>query len=254
MALTDLPPALGFGYLFLAMTLIWYLLKTKRFTRTIGTVFLLLSVLFGFLIFSPMLPVQFLNLISRDTANFPGPVLLVIALLLIVILGSWFLGRIFCGYICPLGTIQEIASMVPVKKKGPSDKTARVIHTVVGTLVVLIAVLFSTSALKYLGVNAFFNIAFSSYLFWMFIATLGISIFVYRPVCRFICPYGLLLSFASKCGVFGIHRTEKCSDCGLCQRACPSRMEVGKKKMDECYLCMRCIEACHSDALEYRKK
>ena len=82
----------------------------------------------------------------------------------------------------------------------------------------------------------------------VFAVILVLSLFVYRPFCTFLCPYGLVFSMASRFGRFGLKRTEDCIDCGKCERVCPT-VEAGRDgRKAECYLCGRCIEVCPKDS------
>jgi NAD-dependent dihydropyrimidine dehydrogenase PreA subunit len=50
------------------------------------------------------------------------------------------------------------------------------------------------------------------------------------------------------------HRTDDCTECGLCEKICPTQEAgVGSKK-NECYFCNRCIEICPSNAIKFSKQ
>jgi ferredoxin-type protein NapH len=82
-----------------------------------------------------------------------------------------------------------------------------------------------------------------------------VSAVVYRPFCRFICPFGALAAVAAMPAVFKIRRTETCTECGKCERACPTDEAKPGDWKGECYLCGRCIEACPTlKSLQYRRR
>jgi polyferredoxin len=54
------------------------------------------------------------------------------------------------------------------------------------------------------------------------IVVLGISTFIGRPYCRFVCPYGVLLGACASVAPRGVSTTpDECVVCGLCEEACP---------------------------------
>jgi len=91
----------------------------------------------------------------------------------------------------------------------------------------------------------------------VFIAFFIASFIIYRPFCRFVCPAGCIFDIVSSVSLYRLQRTDKCTDCELCEKACPTGAaselmnKRGKINSTECYLCGRCITACPNDALEY---
>ena len=89
---------------------------------------------------------------------------------------------------------------------------------------------------------------------------LVVSLFIYRPWCRFLCPFGLVGWLVEQISLFRprIDR-EECKECQLCVKACPSRamadIYAGKKTHADCFACGACIQACpQNDALGWRMK
>jgi polyferredoxin len=86
-------------------------------------------------------------------------------------------------------------------------------------------------------------------------AFLVAGIFVGRPYCRWLCPYGALLSAFSRYAwkPFSItpHRE---LDCGLCQSACPyGAIEERRAVRTSCFACGRCYRSCpvhHADSAQ----
>ena len=76
-----------------------------------------------------------------------------------------------------------------------------------------------------------------------------LSIFIYRPWCRFLCPFGAGSDILARRSAIKYIRTEECTDCGLCEKVCPTQEAAADSKKGECYYCNRCIEICPHNAI-----
>ncbi|MHA1946314.1 MAG: 4Fe-4S binding protein [Candidatus Hodarchaeales archaeon] len=183
----------------------------------------------------------------------------------IIIGSSYLFGRIFCGYACPLGAIQELISKLNFKSDIKSQKGNR-LHFNFGFryatrirwfslgLLFFLSSIFSLSILPKIDPFSGFSYlkAFEIVLLVPFIALLIIgilSIFLYRPWCRFLCPFGAGSSFLAQHSAIKYFRTEDCTNCGLCEKVCPTEEAAAESKKGECYYCNRCIEICPHDAI-----
>jgi len=87
------------------------------------------------------------------------------------------------------------------------------------------------------------------------LALLG-SLFVYRPFCQFVCPFGFVSWIAERFSIIRVRiDMDKCTQCGACIRACPleaakGRVERRRFKAD-CFSCARCLNVCPTDAIRY---
>jgi len=132
-------------------------------------------------------------------------------------------GRVFCAGVCPLGAIQELSAIKPVKL----NKTVEAVLASVPFLYLALAVLFSATNSQFLicRYDPFIGIFRLDAPFTMIVfgALLLLSgIFLNRPYCRFLCPYGVLLNIFSRFA--GKHLTitpAECTNCRLCEEACP---------------------------------
>jgi NosR/NirI family transcriptional regulator, nitrous oxide reductase regulator len=132
-------------------------------------------------------------------------------------------GRVFCAGVCPLGAIQELTGFAPVKL----PKTVEVILASVPFIYLALAVLFSATNSTFLicRYDPFVGIfrldaPYTMIIFGVLLLLAGI--FVNRPYCRFLCPYGVLLSVFSRFA--GKHLTitpAECTNCRLCEESCP---------------------------------
>ncbi|MDK2863699.1 MAG: ferredoxin-type protein NapH, partial [Methanomicrobiaceae archaeon] len=165
--------------------------------------------------------------------------------LVVFIVLVFLAGRIICGQVCAVGAVQELVYLIPVKKHRHTANRRQVAIRAGVFLVILVAGAgFSVNLLARLGLRAFFNLRVASVPFVIFLAILLVSVFFYRPFCRYICPYGALLAPVSSRAVYRLRRTDACINCGKCERACPTGAADPDARLGECYLCGRCTEAC----------
>ncbi len=81
---------------------------------------------------------------------------------------------------------------IPVKKIVIRQKQAlTVIRLIVFLGIIAAAFLFSAGLIQLFGIKPFFSLAFTAASL-VFVVVLIISLFIYRPFCRIICPTGLL--------------------------------------------------------------
>lgn len=255
MVIESIPMPVGMAYAVVASLVIVILFRKDKFSKKIGYTFLVISTLFGFLVFAPMLPCQFQAVIVGNAKQLGAPIGIAIIVLVLFIILAFVFGRAFCGYVCPVGAIQELVYHIPTKKLKIKTKSIPIVFRLVFLLIfIVLALVFSIGVLKYLGIRHFFYLNFASVFFYVFLALLIVSLFVYRPLCRFFCPYGALLSVASIKGLFKIRRNDNCIDCEKCEEACPTSEAGSADLKQECYMCGRCKDVCPVDALEYTRK
>jgi ferredoxin len=132
-------------------------------------------------------------------------------------------GRVFCAGVCPLGAIQELTGFRPVKI--PSG--IQIILASVPFVYLALAILFASTNSQFLicRYDPFVGIfrldaPYTMIIFGILLLLSGI--FVNRPYCRFLCPYGVLLNVFSRFA--GKHLTitpAECTNCRLCEESCP---------------------------------
>lgn len=244
---------IGIVYAFIFFLLGAYLWRKRLFSRKLWYLLLVVSALLGFLIFSPVLPFQFQELILQLGGGSAGFTIIAAAIgIALFLLLTYLFGRQFCSYLCPVGAVQELAHAVPGPKVPVRAKvTLTIARWIVFIIIIIAGIGFSTGILAILGLRQFFTLTLS-FGFLVFLGILVISVFIYRPFCRVICPVAVFFQMAAAFSRWKIRRTPACIECGKCEKACPTG-EAGKKdRKSESYLCRRCMEVCpKEDALLY---
>jgi polyferredoxin len=221
------------------------LYRAGKFTTPAQVILLVLSTLFGFLIFAPIAPYLFQQVLLGEVRQLGMPLAAVLFFLIMFIVITALAGRVYCSSICPIGAIQELLSKAPVPKISiPYKREVFVVHLIIGGIFAGYALFLSTCLFKCMGIRSFFFLDFSSVWFWLFAILMALGLFVYRPFCRLICPYGLFLTVASYFSRFRLRRTDACIECRKCEKACPTLEAYRDSTKEECFLCGRCTMIC----------
>jgi ferredoxin len=227
---------------------LWY---AGVMTRRVVLALVITATLTGFVFLAPIMPLELggiVNVLTGLSALNAGVVVIcaVVALTLVV-------GRTFCGSVCPVGSVQELAYAVPVQKTviRRTEIPELIRLAVFGATVIAAAYLIDLMA--FTGLYDLFSLTLSASLLVAAVLVL-LSVFLYRPVCRILCPFGVLFSIFAEFSIFRLRRTATCISCRKCEKACPTRTAGKTDSKRECYLCGRCTEACPVDtALTYRR-
>jgi polyferredoxin len=166
-------------------------------------------------------------------------------------------GVLVCGWICPAGLIQDI---VFFKKFG--FRINEKAHKYLRILRYVFAILFITGIYKInadiqhtIGGVATLKYDLSSYIFYVSLSIILISVFIERFFCKYLCPYGAMAGIKSLIRLFTINRdTIKCVGCKMCDRVCPMQITVSKLNSNyspNCIDCFKCVETCPKKAVKY---
>jgi NosR/NirI family transcriptional regulator, nitrous oxide reductase regulator len=160
-----------------------------------------------------------LALFNSDYAM-PLPALL---FFIIPLLSALLFGRVFCAGVCPLGAIQELTGFRQVK----INKNVESVLTTLPFVYLGLAVLFSATGSQFLicRYDPFVGIFRIGAPYTMIIfgsLLLLVGIFVNRPYCRYLCPYGVLQNIFSRFSFKHLSITPaECRNCRLCEPGCP---------------------------------
>jgi NosR/NirI family nitrous oxide reductase transcriptional regulator len=132
-------------------------------------------------------------------------------------------GRVFCAGVCPLGAIQELVGFRTVKLPGAVESVMISIPFIYLGISVLSAATESQFLIcRYDPFVGIFRLD-APYTMIIFGALLLLAgIFINRPYCRYLCPYGVLLNIFSRFSHRHLTITPaECINCRLCEDVCP---------------------------------
>lgn len=174
--------------------------------------------------------------------------------------------RVFCSWICPVGTLAEGLAKVGKGLLGRNLIVPRWLDYLLRSLKYLLLTLFlvfvfggmsSSQALGFLQSDYNMITDVKMLRFFQNLSATGIiiltgiiifSVLVENFWCRYLCPYGALLGVISIVSPWKVTRNlDSCSSCGLCSKACPNRLVVNHAKKvwsPECTGCLNCVDVC----------
>lgn len=149
--------------------------------------------------------------------------LTVIAFFAAPLIVALFAGRAFCAGVCPHGALQDLLLIKPVKVPAWLEHALGVLPFIfLGFGLTFAATGTGFPICRYDPIVPIFRLNGPGLLIFLAVVTLVLGMFVGRPYCRFLCPYGALLKLASLASKWKIRVTpDVCTQCQLCANSCP---------------------------------
>ena len=195
----------------------------------------------------------------------------------LLLFGALF-GRLVCGWLCPFGLVQDLLHKIPFVKKLrrlPGERALRYLKYAVlaGFVIVLPLVVLDIvgqgqpwfckyicpSGTLFAGIPLIAsNPPLRAALGWLFtwkaailLALVLLSIVLWRPFCRYLCPLGAIYGLFNPVAVYRFRIDEdRCTDCGACKAACKLDIDVRRTPNSaECVRCGACRRACPHGAI-----
>ena len=223
------PRALALEYFDVAILLLvlslasWLVLK-KRSRQGVLWLSLFTLVYFGFYREGCICSIGSIQNVALSFASPTYTISLTALLFFILPLGfTLFFGRTFCAGACPLGAIQDVVIIKPISLPKWLNKTLGLIPYIYLALAVLFAATGTDFIIcRYDPIVGIFRMDAKFHMAVLGVAFLLMGMFVARPYCRFLCPYGVLLSWMSRFSKSHLTITpSKCIQCKLCTNSCP---------------------------------
>lgn len=188
------------------------------------------------------------------------------------------LGRFVCGFLCPFGLVQDLLHKIPFPKKIRTfrgDRALRLLKYVILLVFVILLPLFAVDIIgqgapafcKYICPSGTLlggwplvlgNKPLQDLVGWLFawknvilITLLLLSIVIYRPFCRYLCPLGGIYAAFNRMALYRLHIDEAaCIHCGKCAKACKMCVDPVKHPgHPECIRCGDCARVCPTQAI-----
>ena len=203
------------------------------------------------------------NLVSQGTyihKIFPATMVLLGSTVVMAVL----FGRGFCGWICPLGLLQEFFTYIGRKlhirqDRMPVKLDAFLKYFKYVGLIIIVYFSWKTGSLvfnnydpwaAYAHIPEGFKELYDEFLIgtvFLIVGTVG-SLWIPQNWCRYFCPMGAFLGILSKISPTKIVRDSNvCINCKLCSKVCPVALDVSEKEVvnkSECYQCGDCLAVC----------
>lgn len=146
-----------------------------------------------------------------------------VAFFALPILVTLFYGRTFCAAVCPLGAVQELMALWPLRVPAWIDQPLALVPFVYLGAAVLFAATGTTFLIcSYDPFVGFFRLSAPISLLVLGICFLVVGLFVGRPYCRYLCPYGAILGLCSRLAMRHVRIPPgECIRCRLCEDGCP---------------------------------
>lgn len=224
-----------------------------------------------------------------DIQIFPAVMSFSIVVFVVWLLVTLMFGRVYCSTVCPLGTLQDMASAItrviarhrgrlqPYRYTAPTTLLQRIM-LLLTIMLLMVGVVYVASLLDPFTVysdfvtrcadpamNGLFPLlalktavvslagTVVSFLLFLLVAVLAAS--NGRVVCNTVCPVGTTLGFVSRYAIWQVGiDTDLCTHCGACEAVCKAHCINLKDNVVDgarCVNCFTCLGVCPNKAIQY---
>ena len=196
----------------------------------------------------------------------------------IIIFFGVFFGRFICGFLCPFGFIQDIIHKIPSPRLNINKKLDNILRKfkyIVALLFVILLPAFLTNkfgiappyfcqwicpvgtlqgGIPLVSMNESLRNGIGFLFGWkmsILVALIFLSIIIYRPFCKYICPLGAFYALFNKYSFYTMSiDNNRCTKCKLCENICRMNVEVLENiNSAECIRCGDCKSICPHNAI-----
>ena len=174
------------------------------------------------------------------------------------------LGRLVCGFLCPFGLIQDLLNKIPFPKKIRTFRGDKLLRKLKYVILLVFVVLMPLFVVDIMGQGSpyfcklicpagtlegglplvLLNKSMRSAVGWLYVwkntilvITIILSIIIYRPFCKYICPLGAFYSVFNKVSVFPLSSgcRKMCSLWKMCKSMSDGSKSGGKPEQLRMY-------------------
>lgn len=196
-----------------------------------------------------------------------------------LIFAGALMGRFVCGWLCPFGLFQDLLYKIAFPKKIRTFRGDRLLRKLKYMILAVFVILMPMFLVDIVGqgqpwfcklicpagtleggiplvlLNQSIRSALGRLYVWknvLLFFTILLSILVYRPFCKYICPLGAIYSVFNPISIFRYQiDQEKCMGCGACVDVCKMQVDpVMNPNHPECIRCGACKKRCPADAIK----
>lgn len=168
-------------------------------------------------------------------------------------------GRLYCGWVCPAGGVQEIvhseknAVTVPL----PLHRWLKYLkYVALASLVALVGLAGEPVFERWDPFKVAWDLGGPLVPLTLLAAIIVTSAFVYRPWCRYVCPMGAIFALAARLSLLRLVPEASCVGCKLCSRNCGTQslaVDKGTNRViieqGECMSCGACRSTCRKGGI-----
>jgi polyferredoxin len=205
---------------------------------------------------------------------------------LLAIVVTVFVGRAFCGFVCPLGALNQFTGWLARLGRGHAELAQDHRHRPAQGIKFLLLAFFLAAALAgplltglldplpliHRSANLLlapildrpFQVLATKPRYYEHAWTLGAAFLavvlanlaVPRFFCRVLCPAGALFGLLNRFTPWRIGKSkDKCGDCHLCETRCEGGCHLsGRMRTSECVLCFNCLDVCPAGRITFAGK
>lgn len=173
-----------------------------------------------------------------------------------IIVLTIFFGRIFCGWVCPIG---GLLTLIPNCRKRLILPRWIYDNRYFWQIFLLSILLVSSNWPLFLSpfhlLTEELTRLMQGKIPWLLAGMVFAGIIFFPRVwCVYICPTGLLLAAISRCRPLQIIVGEECIECGVCRTGCRTQAIVPRERRvsEDCMLCGRCWQTCPEKAVHWQ--
>lgn len=160
-------------------------------------------------------------------------------LILMGIIGI-LLGTLTCGWVCPVGFIQDLLNTSRIKKIKLPNNIKMIRYIILAILALAIFLELDSRFFSKRGMTLFNDLAIVSGFLFLFSA-----FFINRPFCRMLCPIGFVYGKLNKISPIKVV-LNRCKGCGECNKVCVVGIKpVNEVNSDLCVKCFNCHKVCN---------